>query len=321
MRFGFRVATDPRFGAGHLARCRSVAQALGEPVTLFADPGEPPGNERENWTRIVLEEAPEYAAKATWALSLGQIDALVFDSYALDVGTVADAAAVGATIAFRDDPSYGPERITIDCNPGAVPSASTLAGPCYMPLAPTFSDMHKQARRAERRSLSKLAIAFGARDSSNTTAIALDAVARLSDKPQTAVALSTSALHADMVSRKIENLPWVERFPDQNAMSELYRCYDLAIGSPGVSQFERACCGVPTILLPQNDRQRPLAAAWAQTGAAICCEPEPDALAKVLTVLMNDQKRISDMRECGLNLVDGEGAKRLADELKVRLVQ
>jgi spore coat polysaccharide biosynthesis predicted glycosyltransferase SpsG len=322
MHFGFRVASDPRFGSGHLARCRALAQALCENATLFADPGQLLEAERSNWAQIVLEESAESVAVAIEALSLRRLDALVIDSYAISADAVAKAAVAGTTIVFRDDQSYGAEQITIDCNPGAKPRASVISGSSFMPLTPIFAEMHERARQVPACAgrPGKLMIAFGARDSANYTGMALDAVSRLADKPRATVVLAESALHRDLIMRKLEVMPWAERLNERQALNGLYGNFDLAIGAPGVSQFERACCGLPTILLAQNEKQKPLTAAWATSGAAVGCEPEVHAVEALLAELMSNPKPIAAVRERGLNMVDGRGALRLAEALKARLV-
>jgi spore coat polysaccharide biosynthesis predicted glycosyltransferase SpsG len=103
-------------------------------------------------------------------------------------------------------------------------------------------------------------------------------------------------------------------------MTAIYKQTDLAIGAPGVSQFERACCGVPTILIAQNERQEALCGAWAATGAAMQCGPKPANVAAALKRLVSDSTEVRTMRERGLSVVDGQGAARLAAALKARLV-
>src|SRR5262245_28215405 len=120
MRVGFRVATDPRFGAGHLARCRAVAQTLDLNATLFADSAPLPGAERDHWAEIVSEDSAESASATIEAFLLGRIDVAVIDSYAVDSEAVMALTRAGRTVAFRDGPPYGPEWLTIDCGPGVV---------------------------------------------------------------------------------------------------------------------------------------------------------------------------------------------------------
>jgi spore coat polysaccharide biosynthesis predicted glycosyltransferase SpsG len=321
MRLGFRVATDPRFGAGHLARCRAVAGALDPKPALFADPGHMPDAERVHWDEIVLESAQDRAAAAIEALSLRRIDALVLDSYALDADIVAKAARAGPVAVFRDDRAVGPELLSIDCSPGAEPGAGRLAGPSFMPLPPVFATMHEQTRSKAAKGRESIMVAFGARDSANHTALAFDALRRLSTPPRTVAVVPRSALHYDSVVALLAELPWAERLDETASIRDVYAGCDLAIGAPGVSQYERACCGVPAILIAQNEMQKPLVAAWAETGAAALGEPDPQALAAIVGALMDDPERLGNMRARALDIVDGRGAERLANALEERLAQ
>ncbi len=57
-----------------------------------------------------------------------------------------------------------------------------------------------------------------------------------------------------------------------------YGTFDIAIGAPGVSQFERACCGLPSILVAQSERQEHLVRAWGETGAVLSCGSDEKAI-------------------------------------------
>jgi spore coat polysaccharide biosynthesis predicted glycosyltransferase SpsG len=133
------------------------------------------------------------------------------------------------------------------------------------------------------------------------------------------VAIGAGAAHAAAVAKRASEMKHTELLPEREDLIAAYERFDFAIGAPGVSQFERACCGVPSILIAQNERQVPLARAWAKTGAAMRCDPTPDAVATAVATLPDDPATLPAMRERGLSLVDGKGAMRLAAELNNRL--
>ena len=325
MHWGFRVATDVRSGGGHIARCKALAAALGDPVTLFSDPAEPDARDRWGWAGDVKPEySREGAEHAITALARGGIAALIVDSYTVGEHNLDGAAAKGFTAVFRDGPPYGRERLAIDPNPSAVEDANVLRGPAYMPLAPTFASRHLtvagSAPQPSDRPLSVL-IAFGSRDSSNRTMTTLQGLMQLSRKPNVIVALPPTAPHAAEVAGAVEAVTWADRLPEAGDLGGIYSQFDLAIGAPGVSQFERACCGLPSILIPQNERQQPLARCWEASGAVIYCPPSPSAVADAVTGLVDHPARLGVLRERSLSLVDGQGAARLAAALKDRIAR
>ena len=320
MLWGVRVATDARVGGGHLARCSALSQALNTRAMLFTDPDYKGGRGSEWASMAVAEASMASAGCAIAALRSGDIDVLIVDSYAIGDDVIREAAANGAVAVFRDGTPYGAETITIDPNPGRADSKSVLGGPSYMPLPAEFVQRNLQGRahKMPNRPLSVL-VAFGARDSANRTIMALEGSEGLGGRLTVSVALGSGAPNAESVLARLRNMPFAGILDDRAALADRYNSFDVAIGAPGVSQFERACCGLASLLVPQNEKQIRLADAWQQTGAAVCSAPDSGAVAKQLTMLLDKPDRIEDMRRCGLSLVDGQGAARLAGALKQRL--
>ena len=190
-----------------------------------------------------------------------------------------------------------------------------------MPLMPAFAEINERAKRvvSSARIPTKLLITFGARDSANCTSIALEAINLLDQKPQVKVVMGTNAPYANSIAAMVKNQSWVHIIRESGHMAALYEQCDLAIGAPGVSQFERACCGLTSIIVPQNYRQERLAEEWAKSGAAVHCAADANAIADVFSSLLSSTGEVGRMRKCGLSLVDGRGAQRLAAALKRRL--
>jgi spore coat polysaccharide biosynthesis predicted glycosyltransferase SpsG len=296
-----------------------LAAAIAEPVILYADPDYNASAQRSGWiTETIFEDSPNDAANAIAALGQGQIDALVIDAYAIEDSVVRSARAAGFVAVFRDGAPYGPENVTINPNPGAAPTPNGCFGPAFMPLASAFAKRHAAASQDNRLNADpiRILIAFGAQDSANLTSSAVDAIAGLPRHPLATIALPSTAPHAATVAARVAELPWITVLDSRPDLAELYGQLDLAIGAPGVSQFERACCGLSSVLVPQNERQEPLADGWASTGAAIRSPASSAGITKAVTELLQTPHRLTDMRKHALSLVDGQGASRLATALK-----
>ena len=99
-------------------------------------------------------------------------------------------------------------------------------------------------------------------------------------------------------------------------MIPIYPQADFAIGAPGVSLLERLCCGLPGMILCQNRDQAPIARTAAASGAVVLSEADnAQALADDIAPLLADGARRSALRARGLALIDGRGARRLANAL------
>ena len=315
MRWGFRVATDRRFGAGHFARSQALASALGAELVLYCDPDHTIAT---SWpSPVVCEAAADRADAALSALRQHTIQALIFDSYAINDSVISDAVSEGFVAAFRDVSAHGPEAISINPNPGQTESDASLSGPKYMPLPAAFAERNENARSVAKTPADRLAvlIAFGAYDSSNRTMTAVKGLAKHTDRIRAVVALGPNAIHRVEVAAAAEKLPSVEVRGAIDDLAESYGTFDIAIGAPGVSQFERACCGLPSVLVAQSERQEPLVQAWGETGAVLPCGSDENAISRAVGEILNDRRKISQMRQRGLSLVDGKGAARLAETL------
>jgi spore coat polysaccharide biosynthesis predicted glycosyltransferase SpsG len=320
LRWAFRVATDPRAGAGHVARCHALAAALTGPIALYADPGG--GDERRSfeWAGTVAREKSVTSMElALAALAERRVDALVVDSYSIDPSALARAAAIGFTAAFCDGPPYGPETVTVDASPGGLARGNVLAGPRYAALPPIYAQLCASLRKRPMSDPPAILIAFGARDGAHRAATAVQAIALLRRPVAAMIALSAASPGYNHIVAAARGERRIEIVTDPPHMHLLYREFDLAIGAPGISQFERACCGLPSVLVAQNTRQEPLAAAWDTTGAAARSSATPSAIANIVDDLLAHPLRLARMHDRGRRLVDGRGAHRIAEFLAERL--
>ncbi len=319
MEWAFRIATDAGFGAGHLIRCGALAATLEQAHTVFTDPGE----ERifDNLTgwakRRVREDRAGTAERAIHWLGERSGRGLIVDSYALDGDMIAKAARCGQTVMFRDGPPYGPEHISVDPNPGAGSHRGVLAGPGFFPLPARLCALRETALQSGTPADRPVAIliAFGQRDSKQCTAKALAGLCEGKREFDVTVVLGPGYPDRAGIFSIAEGNTQVRIVESPEDLASLYADFQLAIGAPGVSQFERACCGLPTILVAQNERQQPLAAAWEETGAAVVAPAVRAEITSEVDHLMADRNRLNTMRDKSLATVDGKGAGRLAAAL------
>jgi len=324
--WGFRVASDPRFGGGHIARCVSLARAMtamgDASIVFFTDPGDPPPAAiTAAGFACHAERAPEAADAMMAAISEGELDAAICDSYSVPEDAIDRLTRERPLCVFRDHGRRGTEYTTIDIHPEAVPGAKVIAGPRYAPLDPAFAEARmaiEQSNQTDATGPLRVLVAFGLRDSRGTAIKVVQALAGLSSDMTITIAAASSGPNYATLADIVRTIPNVQLIADATDMVPLYRAADLAVGAPGSSQFERACCGLPTVLLPQSDVQGPLAQAWEASGAAVFAS-DPAEAAELVARLIDRPDERQSLRARAMALVDGNGAARLAAALTERV--
>lgn len=162
----------------------------------------------------------------------------------------------------------------------------------------------------------KLLISFGAVDQVNATLAVLQTLEHNCPKWVTEIVLllSEHAPHYAAVKAYVanSNLPMVwHHFLDDMA-SELNAVF-LAIGAPGVSTWERACLGVPSVLISIADNQRDVAAAVCAANLAQVLSLE--SLTQLSTALNQLQQSYDDYSRRNLLCCDGLGTRRVVTQL------
>lgn len=91
---------------------------------------------------------------------------------------------------------------------------------------------------------------------------------------------------------------------------------DLAVSAGGVTTYELACLGVPSLLVVLAENQRIVAQEWAKRGVALNLgsfqSVSQKKLTGIITRLLNSKKNLKSMHRNAIALVDGKGSERLA---------
>ncbi len=204
---------------------------------------------------------------------------------------------------------------TLGRKPSDYPAVHrVLAGADFALLAPYF----RVARQAAySRSLidgrTRILVSMGGIDNPNATLHVLQVIAKREDF-EILVLLSPRAPHYSAVVRFCAQYSSISHLDFVKNMAELMLRYDIAIGAPGTTAWERAALGLPSILVPLADNQREIANQLVKSRAAICVN---------LETLDND---LLDSIEClksdwdgyvarNLNLCDGLGVYRVSSHI------
>lgn len=336
----FWADASPTLGAGHIRRCLVLAQAL----------------EAENWRTgflvgpQALETVPELDRTGRVVVTMpanasiddvrdtlaerwpGGADVLVVDRY--DIGRAEETAqrSWSRRILVIDDLADRDRDcdILLDQTLGRLEGAYAhrvpaqcrlLLGTDYALLRPSFSRLRMAGHpRDMSEPVKHLLVAMGATDPSDATTFALRAIAESGIEAEVEILLGTGAPHLQTIRTLLGELPFVCRLHVEPADPDaIVAGCDLAIGAPGTSAWERACLGLPSILVLTAENQRANAAALHAAGAAQFVGTAADLaiedLAREITRLTNDPAARSEMSRTASRICDGLGAQRTAAEL------
>lgn len=301
----------PAIGGGHVMRSLTLARALKARGARCAFAVAPEtaqmmapfaGDEVEVWDAEAWLEQPAVA---------------VVDNYVLTAEDEQALAARGVKVAAMDDigrlhdcdlvidPGLG--RIAADY-PGR---ARVLAGAAYALVRPEFLEA-KPDRKGGR-----LLISLGLTDVAGITAYVLAKLATVEGWTAADVVLGPQAQSLEFAREVAAHDPRVTLHVETNDMARLIAEADLAIGAGGGSVWERACLGLPTLLLVLAENQRPMARRLAEVGAVLALDvSEPgfdETFDAELDRLLSDEVLRGQLSAASSSLCDGQGAGRVAD--------
>jgi len=167
-------------------------------------------------------------------------------------------------------------------------------------------------------------VSMGGSDPHGLTLRMAMALAPLDSVYRVRFVIGTGMKDAEKVARGLitlkKNYETVEGADD---LSVEYASADVAICAFGVTAYELAACGIPAIYLALTQDHATSASAFAQAGMGLSLGVadkvgDTEILRRVEGLLNNSAAR-RDMRKQGLNLLDGQGAARVAADLAAAL--
>ena len=196
-------------------------------------------------------------------------------------------------------PRLGWEYALLGLNPNATPARTPASRPTVL-VAMGGSDPHGLTLR--------MAKALGP----------LDSVFRV--RFVIGIGMKDAAIVARGLVALKKNYETVEGADD---LSTEYASADVALCAFGVTAYELAACGIPAIYLGLTEDHASSASAFADAGMGIslgvaATVPDAEILRTVQWLLSKPAAR-REMRGCGLSLMDGQGAARIASDLSTAL--
>jgi UDP-2,4-diacetamido-2,4,6-trideoxy-beta-L-altropyranose hydrolase len=194
-----------------------------------------------------------------------------------------------------------------------------MLGPRYALLRPEFAQAREQLRTRDGR-IRRLLVFFGGSDRDNYTGLALEALRLLgpSDIWVDVVVGTVNSRRAE-IEAAARQLPNVGFHCDTPDMVGLMGAADLALGAGGSTTWERACLGLPSVVIVVAENQREPTTALGERGQIVNLDATggltPELLAGAIRTLAACPSWMRHLGRSGLELVDGRGAMRVAREL------
>lgn len=186
-----------------------------------------------------------------------------------------------------------------------------LLGPHYALLGPEFARLHPLL--PPRSELRRVLVFFGGGDQANLTSRTLEALLdpALADLAVDVV-LGCQSPHRHAVAELVARRPHTTLHGLLPSLAGLIARADLAIGASGATTWERACLGLPSLVVTIAANQLQLAQALVQAGYLDWLGDAATVTADQIRAALLTQITELFAREAGSDLTDGWGANRLA---------
>ena len=260
----------------------------------------------------------------------GDFDWLIVDHYALDANWESAVRSQVKQLMVIDDLANRPHDcdLLLDQNYHADPTSryagrvpqhcDLLLGPRYALLRPEFHAMHN--RRQKRQRVSSILIFFGSVDITDESRRVLRIFAAHTEW-DVDIDVVTGSLNPNLTSLQSEcaAMSRCSLHVDTPDMARLVAAADLAIGAGGSHSWERACVGVPSIVIATAANQIEVAESLACTGAHLYLGPSGSVtethLRSAIELFFLTPTLLDFFSTQSMSLCDGAGAERVSARL------
>jgi len=325
----FRTNANETVGLGHLRRCMTLAEALqkeGADIHFIVNrEGFPDAWLRKyGWNSVGVEENDAGTLEQTLAHArLWDAQILVIDSYAIRGECL--GAVRKPQVAVIDDLADRPLPVALVVN-GSVNARAlkyqtstgtrVLLGPDYILLRNEFADEPARTFATEIR---RVLIMLGGADRDGLSA-KMVAWTREALGSTVSLEVIVGPLFSERVVSDLERMTEqdtaLEIGQDPHTIRDAMLKCDVALTAGGQTTYELAATGTPTVAIRMADNQTGNLTGLSDTGFLSWAGDvsDQDLAAKVTSSLsgLSDKARREAMSRAGRALVDGKGAKRVA---------
>lgn len=193
-----------------------------------------------------------------------------------------------------------------------------LAGPKYMLIRKEFAELRIKNKKINK-SIKKILLVFGGSDEKNITKKILKFLP--SKNLQITILLGPGNKNKKNIAqfRKINNVKVLE---NPKNIASLFLKQDLIISSTGITIYELACLGIPTIMIPANSAQMESAKSMKRSGFGEIVKLATINDKKFNQIYQKMESTIyrEKMARNGKKIVDGKAVERILRILKTEKV-
>jgi UDP-2,4-diacetamido-2,4,6-trideoxy-beta-L-altropyranose hydrolase len=329
----FRFDASPAIGGGHAIRCAALAAELTRQGHRCGFAANAAGADlacailpNAELVRLTDNDAEFEAMKKRWP---DGVDWLVVDHYGRDAAFERAAKGWCRKIMIMDDLPTRPHAgdMLVDQTLGRSEAeyralvdrdCKVLAGAEYTVLREEFR-AHRKAALARRDTLPptpRIVISFGASDANKATLRVLDGLRSVKRPIGVEILVGRLCPHLGEIETAVRSDPRASLVVDPISIAPHFAQADLAIGAPGMTSWERACLGLPAIVIPVADNQVDNAAALERHGAVtvlpVIERVTAEEIAAAVSSLLDQPARWQAMSVAAAHAVDGDGVKRVS---------
>jgi len=198
---------------------------------------------------------------------------------------------------------------------------SQLLGPNYALLGPEYAQLHPIV--TTRTQLRRVFVFFGGVDPGNLTVQALEALM----KPELShldvdVVLGIRSPHRSSVEALVSQRANTTLHGLLPSLAGLMAKADLAIGAGGATTWERACLGLPSLVVPFADNQLESAEALARNNHIVLLKQDSfDLISIIHSSLVNIAHSFASMtHELETRITDGKGVHRVINSMSMKSI-
>jgi len=334
-----RVDASTEIGTGHLMRCLALAQAwkdAGNKATFITNCQSEGLLQRlrdEEFSLHVL--AHSHPDPSDWDYTKDILASypnawVVLDGYHFDEVYQQGVKEAGHPLLVIDDMGHLKHYyadVVLNQNLSAEklhystePYTRLLLGTRYVPLRREFL-----AWRGWKREIPEVAqrvlVTLGGSDLENHTLKVVQALQKVDvTGVEAIVAIGASNPHADEleVAASQSRIP-IRLIRNAQNMPELMAWADVAITGGGLTKYETAVTGTPSIIISQDSYQADLSTKFAKEGSAVYLgsanEINGNGIVEAVEELLRDDTLRAEMSKRGKGLVDGKGIEQIISEI------
>ncbi|XNG96751.1 UDP-2,4-diacetamido-2,4,6-trideoxy-beta-L-altropyranose hydrolase [Vibrio cyclitrophicus] len=347
MKIVFRADSSIHIGSGHIMRCLVLASMLKEHGHHVSFACRPQQGDLLDFVRNKGFEVKELIVPSEWSTPkssadyeawlqvpwkvdvdsfvsiFASVDLVVVDHYGINAEWEERCKTQLQCKVFAIDDllrSHNADMIldqTLSRTPSEYDSpeleTTVLTGCDFALLNPNFVKYRQQAIQSSlHKSKPRVLVSMGGIDQPNATLQVLHELLAISDdRPLVTVLLSPKAPNYGSVKEFCsENDDWVRHLDFVDNMAELMLQHDIAIGAPGTTSWERACLGLPNIIVPLADNQKMVTEQLVKVNAAIQVNLS-DIGNNLRSAYQTVLSEWASFHSANLNLCDGLGVFRV----------